>query len=110
MPEGDGLVNIPIAVIRTCWRWRLGPAALLSNASAYYLDQATTSEKGAADQLEALASHRGLIRDQTLRLRSAAAAAVMAAAVAEPMRWELLGCGVRGGTSALIVSFSFSKP
>ena len=24
-PEGDGSVNIPIAVIRSCWRWRLGP-------------------------------------------------------------------------------------
>jgi len=71
--------------------WRPAPASLLSDASAYYLGHATTNAKGAADQLEALAGHRGLSQDQAHRLRSAAAAAAMAAAVAERMRWELMG-------------------
>ena len=71
--------------------WRPAPAALLAEASAYYLTEATTNAKGAADQLEALARHRALSREQAHRLRSAAAAAAMAAAVAERMRWELLG-------------------
>ena len=71
--------------------WRPAPAALLADASAYYLGHATTNAKGAADQLEALAGHRGLSQDQALRLRSAAAAAAMAAAVAERIRWELMG-------------------
>ena len=71
--------------------WRPAPAALLADASAYYLGHATTNAKGAADQLAALAGHRGLSQDQVQRLRSAAAAAAMAAAVAERMRWELLG-------------------
>ena len=71
--------------------WRRAPAALLAEASAYYLTEATTNAKGAADQLEALARHRALSREQVHRLRSAAAAAGMAAAVAERKRWELLG-------------------
>lgn len=71
--------------------WRPAPAALLADASAYYLGHATTNAKGAADQLAALAGHRGLSQDQAERLRSAAAAAGMAAAVAERMRWELMG-------------------
>ena len=69
--------------------WRPAPAALLADASAYYLTEATTNAKGAADQLEVLARHRALSREQAHRLRSAAAAAAMAAAVAERMRWEL---------------------
>jgi hypothetical protein len=39
--------------------------------------------------MEALAGHRSLIRDRTLRLRSSAAA--MTVAMAERMRWELPG-------------------
>jgi hypothetical protein len=71
--------------------WRPAPAALLAEASAYYLSEATTNAKSAADQLEALAGHRGLSREQAQRLRSAAAAAGMAAEVAMRLRWELLG-------------------
>ena len=71
--------------------WRPAPAALLAEASAYYLAEASANAKGAADQLEALAGHRGLSREQAHRLRSAAAAAGMAAEVAERMRWELRG-------------------
>ena len=71
--------------------WRPSPAALLADASAYYLTEATTNAKRAADQLKALARHRALSREQVHRLRSAAAAAGMAAEVAERLRWELLG-------------------
>ena len=71
--------------------WRPATAALLADASAYFLTEATTNAKVAADQLAALASHRGLSQDQAQRLRSAAAAAAMAAAVAERMHWELMG-------------------
>ena len=60
---------------------RPAPAALLAEASGYYLAEATTNAKGAADQLEALAGHRGLSREQAHLLRSAAAAAGMAAEV-----------------------------
>ena len=69
--------------------WRPAPAALLADASAYYLTEATTNAKVAAEQLEALARHRALSREQVHRLRSAAAAAAMAAEVAERLRWEL---------------------
>ena len=71
--------------------WRPAPAALLADASAYFMTEATTNAKAAADQLEALARHRGLSREQSHRLRSAAAAAGMAAEVAMRLRWELLG-------------------
>ena len=69
--------------------WRPSPAALLADASRYHLSEATTDAQGAAEHLEALARHRGLSREQAHRLRSAAAAAGMAVAVAERMLWEL---------------------
>ena len=69
--------------------WRPAPAALLADASRYHLSEANTNVKGAAEQLEALARHRALSREQVHRLRSAAAAAAMAAEVAERLRWEL---------------------
>ena len=81
----------PVAQTGDEGAWRPAPAALLADASAYYLTEATTNAKGAADQLAELAGHRGLSQDQAQRLRSAAAAAAMAAAVAERMRWELMG-------------------
>ena len=69
--------------------WQEAFSALLADASAYYLTEAITNAKRAADQLEALARHRALSREQAHRLRSAAAAAGMAAAVGERMLWEL---------------------
>ena len=71
--------------------WRPAPAALLADASRYHLSEANTDAIEASGHLEALARHRGLSREQANRLRSAAASAAMAAAVAERMRWELLG-------------------
>jgi len=71
--------------------WRPAPAALLHDASRYHLSEANTDAMEAARHLEAIARHRGLSREQAQRLRSAAAAATMAAAVAERMRWELMG-------------------
>ena len=69
--------------------WRPAPAALLADASRYHLSEANTDAMEAARHQEALADHGGISREQARRLRAAAGAAAMAAAVAERMLWEL---------------------
>jgi hypothetical protein len=71
--------------------WRPAPAALLADACRHYLSEASSEANEASRNLETLAGHVGISRDQARRLRAAAGAASMAAQAADRLRWELLG-------------------